>query len=181
MSLVRFTFETEGSLVHRDKLIPHPENANNGDIDEIKNSILRNGCYRRVIASMRTRHILGGNNLYAALVELEAEYIPVEWNDVDAATERRILAGDNAIARQAWMDRGLEVALLDRIKEDDPDVGLVGTGYTEKRHADLLAALEPDKPLDLSGIEAAERKGLEGLVHTITCPECGHSWTRGKD
>lgn len=151
---------------------PHPDNPNSGDIDEIVSSILINGVYRPVYASKRTTHILLGHHLYAALIELGAQQIPVEW--IDAPTdeaELRILMADNRIARLAKLDPGLEREGLLRLKETE--FGLRGSGYDDRYLEKLNSAI--DTPLNLG-----EQAASEDLQHDIECPACGHWFTRGK-
>lgn len=171
--MIRYLFDTEGSMVKADSIHVHPDNDNNGDIDEILASIETNGVYRKLVVSQRTRNICAGNHTYMALLELNAEYVPVEWIDVDEWTELRILAVDNWVARLARPDPALTAILIKRIIDNAPirdrQAALVGTGISERQYLDLIR--EPT-PLDLSGI------GREMLNHRIKCPECGHEWSR---
>lgn len=172
--MIRYNFDTEGAMVPVSKLRTHPRNPNNGDVDAIVASIRRNGVFRRLPAQTSTGYVLDGNHTFEALLELGAEYVPIEWNDVDDATAIRILLTANKTAKLAKMDPALEFDLLRQVMEDDPDLGLLGTGYVPR---DLLKMIEDeDKPLDLGN-----QKGSEDLIHTITCPNCKHSWRRGHD
>jgi hypothetical protein len=150
--VIRYLFDTEGSMVKADSIHVHPDNDNNGDIDEILASIETNGVYRKLVVSQRTRNICAGNHTYMALLELNAEYVPVEWIDVDEWTELRILAVDNWVARLARPDPALTAILIKRIIDNAP--------------------IRDRTPLDLSGV------GREMLNHRIKCPECGHEWSR---
>jgi ParB-like chromosome segregation protein Spo0J len=152
---------------------PHPQNANNGDVDEIVASILTNGVYRPIYATADGT-IVAGHHLYAALLELGALKVPVLTVDVDPSGARRILLADNRVAALARVDDGLLMDLLKMVSEEDR--GLTGTGYDD-RYLEALAdrlRVEASSPLDLNV------RGAEGLTHTITCPECGHSWVRTK-
>lgn len=124
-----------------EKVRPHPENPNNGDDEEIAVSIEVNGMYRPVEAQTSTGHILAGNTTYAACLLLESAVIPVIWLDVDDETAVRILLGDNALARLARMDVGLESELVDRLLETE--LRLLGTGYTEPPLPALPTEPEP--------------------------------------
>ncbi len=175
--MIRYTFDTEGMMTPVGNVIQHPENDNNGDVDEIVVSMLRNGVYRSIIANKSTKHIVAGNHTYLGLLELGAQFVPVIWIDVDEATELRILLADNQIARLAKPEDDRTVTLLERIAalqgtRNVEDI-LSGTGISQRKWEGLLQTPEP---LDLGNQNAA---GAEMLEHTITCPSCGHSWKRG--
>lgn len=172
--MIRYLFDTEGSMVPADTIHQHPMNDNNGDVDEIVSSLLTNGVYKKLTVSSRTRNICAGNHTYEGLLELGAEFVPVEWIDVDYWTELRILAVDNWVARLARPDPALTKNLIDHIIEDaplrkDPAAALIGTGISERQYLDMI---KDPTPLDLS------RVGRETLQHRIKCPECGHEWAR---
>lgn len=172
--MIRYLFDTEGCMVKADAIHQHPMNDNNGDVDEIVSSVLTNGVYRKLIVSSRTSNICAGNHTYAALLDLNAEYVPVEWIDCDYFTELRILAVDNWVARLARPDSALTRNLVDSIINEAPigkdlEAVLVGTGISREKYLDLV---KDPTPLDLSRI------GRETLQHRIKCPECGHEWAR---
>ena len=168
--MLRFRFDTEGLMVPIGRVHQHPQNNNNGDVDEIVASMLRTGVYRPVYASRASGNIVAGNHTYVAMLDLNASHIPVIWLDLDPNEELVILAADNGIARNARLDPGLTAELLDQIIDAYPSERLTGTGFTEN---DYLSIIKEPAPLRLSG------HGAESLVHTIECPECGHSWVRG--
>jgi len=170
---LRFLFNTEGLMVPIDKVHQHPENDNNGDVDEIVNSMLVTGVYRPIYASRATGNIVAGNHTYLAMLDLGAKFVPVVWLDLDQHQGRRVLVADNKIARNARPDPALTADLLHRLMEVDREIALVGTGFTIEEAEALLA---PPAPLDFSGL----RRGRETLEHSIECPECGHRWTRGE-
>jgi hypothetical protein len=127
------------ALLHPiERIRPHPDNPSSGDVDAIATSIQISGMYRPVEAQLSTGFVLAGNTTYAACLSLDAELIPVVWLDVDDATALRILLGDNALARLAWVDPGLLTPLLDSLL--DTELRLLGTGYPEP--------LEPTEPPD---------------------------------
>lgn len=112
-----------------ERVRPHPENPNNGDVDAIEVSIEVNGMYRPVEAQVSTGFILAGNTTYTACLALDADRIPVVWLDVDDEAALRILLGDNQLARLARIDHGLLAPQLDRLMETE--LRLLGTGYAE--------------------------------------------------
>lgn len=176
--MIRYHDQVRDHLVDPTEVHPHPENANNGDIDAIVESITINGCYRPVYASRATGNIIAGNNLYAALMSMGATSIPVMWVDIDQDTERRVLLADNKIARRAVIDEALEADLLSTIK--DTGTGFLGTGYDDRDYDLLLATLDDrnNEPLVLDNAEP--EAGQEDLINIVTCPQCDYTWTRGK-
>lgn len=145
------------------KISQMPGNANNGDIDEITQSIMVNGLYRPIIAQRSTGHIMAGNNLYAACLGLGMEQVPVIWIDTDDPI--RILVGDNQIARLARMDDAALVELVEYLERTE--LGLLGTGFADQPLPYVDA--EPFEP-------PAEPPAAE--VHaTYTCPHCGYRWS----
>lgn len=177
--MIRYVFDTEGLMTPIENVQQHPDNDNNGDVDEIVTSMLVSGVYRPIYASKRSGFVVAGNHTYLALLELGAKFVPVVWLDLDEAAELRILVGDNQIARLARREDAATTNLLQRIAaiEDKAveDV-LPGTGINDRELARLLA--DPT-PLDLSGLDNP-KAGAETLEHRITCPACGHNWKRGE-
>lgn len=181
---VRYHESLEPLLVDIDIVKPWRENYNNGDIDEIENSILMNGMYRPIIVDPSTREILAGNHTYAACLSLGAKSIPVVWAELnDEQHFTRIAIGDNVIASSAMPD---EAALLRLVKEvlrydehadaEAQALSLLGTGLSRYDIAALLSLDERNRET-VDGLHA----GREELEHFITCPECGHRWKRGSE
>lgn len=175
MKTVNYQDSLKDMLVPADRLIPHPDNDNNGDVDELITSMRTNSVYRPVYAQRSTGRILAGHTVYAALMELGADQIPVIWVDVSDAAARRILAGDNQIARLARRDDGLTLALLRRIEEES---GLVGTGYQPEDIQTLLERLDDAGAAPLHVEFDARPPGSEGETR-VQCPSCGYEWRLG--
>jgi ParB-like chromosome segregation protein Spo0J len=165
--MLRFHAALADLMVPAATITPDPRNANNGDIDEIVASLLVNGCYRPVYASQETGTIIAGHHLYAALLELGAQMIPVMWLDGDDEAGVRIMLADNRIAALARMDEALLLDLLRAI--DTTPTGLTGTGYDDRYLQDLT-----ERILNEGGPQVPD----EDLTHQITCPNCGHQWNR---
>jgi ParB-like chromosome segregation protein Spo0J len=148
---------------------PHHENANNGDVDAIVESMDRVGIYRPIIVSRRSGRILAGHHVYEAMLREGFEQVPVKYVDVDEDKERVILLGDNGIARRAWLDPALEIDLLKRVMEagDDVSESLLGTGYDAQMVAALVQA--HSTPFHPSGSSVNSRD--------VTCPACGERFT----
>lgn len=138
---VQYHPSLEHLLIDIDSIAPHPENYNNGDIDEIKDSILTNGMGDPVGYQLSSRHILDGNHTWLACKELHATVIPGYALDVDNTTALRMLIAFNSVARHARPDRTQLLALVAKIAEDRSPVGLIGTGLTE-RDVEAMTAME---------------------------------------
>lgn len=171
--MIRFHEGLADLMVPAGVLTPHPENANNGDIEEIVASIIKSGCYRPIYAAKDSGRIVAGHHLYHALLEMGAQMVPVVWIDGDIEAERVIMVGDNRIAALAKMDETQLLTLLNQIEADNGS--LVGTGFTEREKDRLTLKLlqEQEAPLEIN------LKGAEQLTHTITCPNCHYEWVRG--
>jgi len=159
-----------GDMVDATEVVPHQENANNGDVDEIVSSMSRVGIYRPIIASRRTRRILAGHHVYEAMLREGFDKVPVKFVDVDEDQERVILLGDNGIARRAWMDPALEIDLLKKVltSAEEPHWALMGTGYDEAMVAALVqASATPFR---------ADSMGTPETSMLVTCPNCNHEF-----
>jgi ParB-like chromosome segregation protein Spo0J len=167
--MIRFGGDLDDLMVDVSKLRPHPANPNNGDVDEIRASLRAIGCYRPIYASTSTGHIVGGHHLYEALLSEGHQRVPVLWRDYTPEEELRALAADNAIARRARMDPGLELDLLEALH--GTETGLVGTGYEDEDLTFLRGDVHDPFVPGGFGIEDEP----VGIQHT--CPNCAHTWT----
>jgi len=167
---IRYHQALSDLMVPHHEVKPDPLNPNNGDVEALIESITASGCYRPIYASRETKRIVGGHHLYAALLEMGATDIPVLWLDGDDAAARRILAADNQIARLAKMDDAQLLALLNTIRESD--LGLFGTGYTQRMYEAI--ARDPVPYVPPERLPAVQDIYL-GIHHT--CPNCGHEWS----
>lgn len=125
---VRYHPDLEPLMVDIDSITPHPDNYNNGDIDEIVESILDRGMYRPVQVHKATGYVLIGNHTWMACKELGATIIPrvtMDQSEVDALAS---MIADNEIARHARPDPGLLEAVAKRVSERER--GLTGTGMS---------------------------------------------------
>jgi ParB-like chromosome segregation protein Spo0J len=159
-------------LVDAGRLRPHPENPRNGHVEAILTSIKKNGVYRPVYAQASTGYVIGGNHLYAALMESGATQIPALWLDVGDSTARRILVADNRIAALGNYDDPLLAELLEKINED---TGLLGTGYEPEDLAELLDRIEADGERTLH-VEFDAHPPAGGGRAMTQCPSCGYEW-----
>lgn len=134
---VEFYDALEPFMVPIDSIEMHPDNYNNGDVDEIRDSILTNGMFEVLKCQASSRYIGAGNHTWLACKELDARIIPATFLDMDNATTVRMMIAHNQTARKARPDPGLLLDLLGRITEANPERGLVGTGMTERDKENL--------------------------------------------
>lgn len=177
------------------ELSRHPENANQGDVEAIRESIGINGYYQPVIAQASTGYILAGNHRWEAALAMEADEIPTIWLDVDDETAKRIMVADNRTTRLGRDDPSDLLALLDELA--DSDQGLAGTGYSSADHRMLIEELgrpldfdedldpEADNSkggkIDLGGLTALPIIDRDGLCVAVRIArEDGEAVTRGQ-
>lgn len=135
-----------------DDLTQHPENANNGDVEAISESIEVNGLYQPLLVQRSTGHIIAGNHRFIAAIELGFHTVPVIYLDVDDDHARRIMLVDNRTARLGMDDEAQLVELLDHLYSTD--LGLAGTGYEYQQFERLRDSLtEPYVPEEIRGPE----------------------------
>jgi hypothetical protein len=137
------------------ELEQHPENANNGDIDAIAESIRVNGFFAPVLVQRSTRRILAGNHRWAAAIRLGHRTVPVVWLDVDDDAGRRIMVADNRTARLGRDDPALLLDLLDELYATD--AGLAGSGFDYGDYSRLQDELRPPVAADAGDEYPVER------------------------
>jgi ParB-like chromosome segregation protein Spo0J len=117
----------------------HPENANNGDLDALEESVATNGFYSPLIVQQSTGYILAGNHRYVIAVKKGMTHIPAIVIDVTDDEALRIMVADNRITRKGHDDEGQLLNILDILQRTDD--GLAGTGYSTNDHEFLLALI----------------------------------------
>jgi hypothetical protein len=164
-----------------DAVQQHPDNANNGDVEAIAESIHINGLFDVLKVQRSTGYILAGNHTYLAQLEQGRARVPVIYLDVDDLQAKRILVAANQTARRSMDDEGQLWALLDEIRVS-PE-GLMGTGFTP-RDVDRLDTLMRDpltiedlthEHVDIShgGPSVKYGTGHHGLSINVTVDEDG--------
>lgn len=163
--MVKFHGTLLDMMVPAHAVVPYPDNPRATDTEPIVHSITRNGVYRPIYAQESTGYIVGGHHLFAALMELGLEQVPVMWLDVDDATAKRILIADNRIPDLGTYDDGLVLKILDEIALED-ELGLMGTGYDVAEMERLRKTM--DEPL-----RAPDAPPDSDELPSDVCPECG--------
>ena len=151
---VRFHSALDSILVDISILKPHPENANNGDVDAIVESILENGFYPQpLVVDSRNYEIVIGNHRYFALMELGSELAPVFFVDSDDEIEiLKIMLVDNRTNDLRRYDMGQLAKVLEKIQSERHT--LKGTGFAD----DYLEKLREGDRRAQEAIEQASTK-----------------------
>jgi len=172
VSTVFFHEQSRGLLVPIDQVSPYENNANNGDVDIVRDSIETNGFYGAVIAQKDTGVLIAGHTRYEALLSLGATQIPVIWVQTSNVQAARMRLVDNRSTRMGKDDPALLLEELQEILEADKDMLLAGTGYLETDLEEIRRLL--DEPLDFDDEDFAKQRSH----HVCVCPQCGWSSDR---
>lgn len=141
--------EQEFAMMHWSLLAPHPENARDGDVGAITESIDQNDLYGAIVAQRATHevtdasvaefgheagsqvhHLLKGSHTFRAGRFSGIETFPVALVDKDDKEARRIVLVDNATSDRATYNNELHEALLTRVRSDFGSLG--GSGYDDE-------------------------------------------------
>lgn len=147
-------------IVPISKLYQSPDNANNGDLDAIGESIEVNGFYSPIIVQRSTNYILAGNHRYVAAIAQGAVVIPAIYLDVDEKQAKRIMVADNRTTRLGFDDDSQLLNVLEDLYATD--VGLAGTGYEYEDYAKLAAELNGPLDFDAEPVEADRERKSDG-------------------
>jgi len=150
-------------------LTPHPENANEGDVGAIAESMTANGFFGTVLAQKSTGAIITGEHRWRAARTLGEPTVPVLWADVDDDRAARIRLADNRTARLGRDDETALAALLTDLATTPG--GLTGTGYDGDDLDQLIQDLNTDPP-PLPDPPEPKAGGPP-----FVCPKCG--WEAG--
>lgn len=128
-----------------DQLTRFPGNAKRGDVDQIRESIRRNGQYRSLVVRDTGNElvILAGNHTHDAIKAEGHKTARCEIIRCDDHTARRINLADNRLAELGDMDSDALVELLSYLDGD-----YEGTGYDESFVEALLTPPEPAAALN---------------------------------
>lgn len=150
MRAVRWAEGVKQLLVPIEQVRQHPDNPNNGDDENLVESIQVNGFVTAITADAKTGYIIAGNTRYRALCALGATQIPVLWVDHwEGDDSVRYLVGDNASARKAIMDNGQLLQLLGQLAESER--GLIGSSVSQSDYEKMLIEISQEEAPDMSG------------------------------
>ena len=158
-------------------LEPHPENARQGDIGAISESLRVNGMYRPLIVQASSNLILKGNNTWHAVKALGWETVPVVFLDVNDEEARRVLLADNRLADKAgYYNTILAEVLIDLDSLD-------GTGFNPTDLDDILKDLPQERdPTAMVGAPSDVRRVATikiGKTRISTCGKQYAEWEQG--
>lgn len=148
--------ELKKLVVGVDSLEHYPGNARHGALEEIKESLTRNGQYRPIVVNKRNNQVLAGNHTLQAARELGWTGIAATFVDADADQAKRIVLVDNRTNDLASYD---DAALADLLQELGGD--FEGTGFTGFDLDELLAGLE-------SGYKNRDKDAAPALTESDT-------------
>lgn len=127
----------------------HKQNARQGDVGSVVESIKAMGWWGTIVAN-KDGTVLAGNHRLKAARELGMESLPVYWVDVDDETALRILLADNRTSDLASWDNAALAGLLVDLQQQT-ETGLTGLGWDT---ADLDALIaEVAKTNGYSGVD----------------------------
>lgn len=161
---MRFERVKMSSLKH------YPDNANEGDVGAIAESLREHGQYMPILVQESTRYILKGNTTFEGADVEEWDEIDVIFVDVDDEEALRINIGDNWYGRLGRFDEELLGRQLLTLQQQTAK-GLLGTGVDDDDLHDLLTRVHT--PLSLPGARAGDPQSGH---RQHQCPECNHQW-----
>lgn len=138
----------EVEMVLVDALQMYPQNAREGDVGAISESLRVNGQYRPIVVNKRDNTILVGNHTWMAAKMLGWKEVAVAWVDVDDDAAKKIVLADNRTAELGQYD---ERALLDLITSL---ASVVGTGFDGDDIDQLIAAVNGQNAFEVRQAKA---------------------------
>lgn len=155
-----------------DSVMPHPENARQGDIGAISESLRINGVYRPLLIQESSSLILKGNNTWQAARSLGWDEIPVTFIDVTDAEAARILLADNRLADKAgYYNASLASVLMDLDSLD-------GTGFEPADIEEIIKDLPQERdPIAAINAPADVRRVATIKVGGASIQVCGKQYS----
>lgn len=145
-------------LIEVERLVPHPQNPNQGDLEVIDESIEVNGFYGAVTVRPHPTEfdrfeILAGEHRWRSVAARGGSHVPCIVVIADDVTAARVMLVDNEAARHATYDGQKLTDLLDSLGS------IEGTGF---QLADL-ADFEEERQIQ----EANEREIVESAAPAV--------------
>mgnify|MGYP003149097080 FL=1 len=150
----------------------HPENARQGDIGAISESLRVNGIYRPLVVQKESNLVLKGNNTLQAVMALGWETVPCVYMDVDDDEARRILLADNRLADKAGYFNSILSSVLFDLDSLD------GTGFSPDDIDDILEDLPAERdPASVLDAPADVKRVATIKVGNLTISTCGKQYS----
>ena len=150
----------------------HPQNAREGDIGAIMESLQAHGQFRAIVVQKSRMRVCAGNHTTQAAELLGWKTIAAHILDIDDDQALRILLADNQTSDMAHNDPKILTDLLESMIHTE--YGLEGTGFTGEDLDDLLNEFQPELMDDL--LEESEPN--HDRLNKITRP--GDIWLLGR-
>lgn len=178
-------------LVPIEELQEHPENARQGDVELVRESLREHGQYRPAVVQARTGYVCVGNHMLRA-AQLEGwTHLAAIRRDLDDHQARRLRLVDNRSHDRGRYD---EEKLLAELQALQTEAAADGAGDEDEAAivaAEALAAVGFDQLAfeDLIGQVAGQRRGdpahppahfpdpEDGMTTAYACPSCGYEWS----
>lgn len=149
-------------------LLQHPDNANNGDLDALEQSIKVNGFYQPVIVQKSTHHIIAGNHRYVIAIRMGMATIPAVIVDVTDEQAKRMMLADNRITRLGYDDEAALADLLEELYQTDTSLAGTGYDYNDLTHLlDLMDSPLNGEDLDPTGTEKDDDDDSKPKAHEL--------------
>ena len=139
-----------------DQLHLHPNNARQGDVGAIVQSLEAHGQFKPITVQRSTMNVLAGNHTLMAAAALGWKTIEAVVIDVDDDQARRILLVDNRVSDLATYDDHVLAELLQSIAAEEDF--LTGTGFDGDDLEDLLFRLNGSTGFVADSATPSERK-----------------------
>jgi hypothetical protein len=160
-----------------DKLAPHPDNPNRGQVEEIADSIDAIGFFGAVVVQASTGRILIGEHRWRAAKDAGIADLPCLVTDCTDDVARKIMIADNHFARLGVWDEDALITLLTEMA--DGDDGMRGSGMTADDLVTLVARQTEGLPAGFEHLVPRE-PGDDAPGRMVTCPQCGHEFEIGE-
>lgn len=165
--------------VEINSILPHPKNANKGDLESIDGSVESTGFYGFVIVQRRKGkkgRILAGEHRWRVLKSKGSPIVPVLWLDVDDGTAEDILLADNRTSELGERDLDKLGDLLARaMARQDKGRDIRGTGYTSEEAQSLLESFRLFNPDE---IPTSSPEDFWPIIHISVPPALHEKWTK---
>jgi len=159
-------------VVKMSELVPQSDNPriiNPKSLNGLKASIGRFGLVELIVWNERTKHIVGGHQRYAVLLQSGVTEAPVIVVDMSPEDERAASLTLNNPKIEGEFDEPI-IELLEQVETAAPDL------FQAVRMDELKESLE--RTMDHSG-DKKDRDGEEGRKEPewdTECPCCGNKW-----
>jgi hypothetical protein len=155
-----------------DELMPHPQNANEGDVGAVITSIQENGWYGHIGVDVNTGWIVWGHTRRKALMAMGEKTCPEVrfYEELSSVVALRMLTVDNRSCRLG-MDNSARQ--LENLKILESDNALLGSGFDEDDMDRLAALLAGDDDVDDPG-DGDPRESFRIVIHCDCEDEQSH-------